>query len=144
MSKGFPGSQGGTYGGNAVAAAAGVETLHVIRDEGLVENAAARGAQLQAGLTELQQKYPEIGDVRGVGLMQALEFTTADGAADSASAAAVQQAAVAERLLLLTCGPLNNVIRVVPALTVNESEVELALRALDAALASVLRVPVLQ
>jgi 4-aminobutyrate aminotransferase len=76
--------------------------------------------------------------------MQALEFTTADGAADSASAAAVQQAAVAERLLLLTCGPLNNVIRVVPALTVNESEVELALRALDAALASVLRVPVLQ
>ncbi|MGO1544605.1 MAG: aspartate aminotransferase family protein [Gulosibacter sp.] len=137
MGKALPGSQGGTYGGNAVAAAAGVETLNVIADEGLVENAAVRGAQLQAGLRELQVKYPVIGDVRGIGLMQAIEFSDARGEALASTAAAVQQAAVDERLLLLTCGPLSNVVRIVPALTVSAEEIDLAIEALDRTLNAV-------
>ncbi|MGB3375959.1 MAG: aminotransferase class III-fold pyridoxal phosphate-dependent enzyme, partial [Microbacterium sp.] len=55
MKQAWPGSQGGTYGGNAVAAAAGVATLDVIRDEDLVENARVRGDELHAGLAALQQ-----------------------------------------------------------------------------------------
>lgn len=138
MAQALPGSQGGTYGGNAVSAAAAVETLDVIADEGLVENAAERGEQLAAGLRRLQAKFPAIGDVRGLGLMQAIEFTGADGEAHPAAAAAVQQAAIPEKLLLLTCGPLNNVVRVVPALTVSAEEIDTALAALERALAAVL------
>lgn len=138
MSKARPGSQGGTYGGNAVAAAAAVETLDVIRDEQLVANAQTRGDQLRRGLLELQQQFSAIGDVRGLGLMQAIEFTSTDGEADSDAAASVQQAALDHDLMVLTCGPLGNVIRIVPALNVSEEEVEQALSALERALRQVL------
>ncbi|MFB7893595.1 aspartate aminotransferase family protein [Microbacterium sp. NPDC056044] len=138
MSKALPGSQGGTYGGNAVSAAAGVETLAVIADEDLVENARRRGEQLHVGLLALQDRFPTIGDVRGIGLMQAIEFTGEDGEPHPTAAAAVQQAAIAEKLLLLTCGPFGNVIRVVPALTVSADEIELGLEALGRALARIL------
>lgn len=137
MAKGLPGSQGGTYGGNAVAAAAAIETLNVIDDEQLVHNSAERGEQLQAGLKRLQEQFPVIGDVRGLGLMQAIEFTTPDGEADAATAAAVQQGAVAEELLLLPCGPLGKVIRIVPALTVSAEEVDFALERLERTLSKV-------
>ena len=69
-----PGTHGGTYGGNVVSCAAANATLDVIRDEGLIENAAARGTQFLAGLRALQPRYPSIGDVRGLGLMLAMEF----------------------------------------------------------------------
>lgn len=134
MSKGWPGSQGGTYGGNAVAAAAAVATLDVVRDEGLVENARIRGEQLGAGLAALQAEFPQMGDVRGLGLMQAVEFTTAAGEPDAAAAAAVQQAAIDQDLLLLTCGGFGNVVRVVPALTVTEDEVAQGVERFSAAL----------
>ena len=123
MSKAWPGSQGGTYGGNAVAAAAGVATLGVIERENLVSNAQLRGEELRAGLESLQTDFAGIGNVRGRGLMQGIEFTTADNAPDAATALAVQQAAVAEELLLLTCGPYGNVIRIIPALNVTSDEV---------------------
>jgi 4-aminobutyrate aminotransferase len=134
MSKAWPGSQGGTYGGNAVAAAAAVATLDVVREEGLVENARVRGDQLGAALQELQAQHPQIGDVRGLGLMQALEFTTAEGEPDPAAAVAVQQAAVDQDLLLLTCGGYGNVVRVVPALIVRADEIADGVQRLAAAL----------
>ncbi len=123
MSKAWPGSQGGTYGGNAVAAAAAVATLDVVRDEGLVENAATQGAVLLDGLKALKEQYSAIGDARGLGLMQALEFVDENGKPDAAAAARVQQTAISEGLLLLTCGALGNVVRVIPALVVTDDEV---------------------
>lgn len=137
MSKGWPGSQGGTYGGNAVSAAAGVATLDVVRDEGLVENSRVRGEQLQAGLNDIQARFPVIGDVRGKGLMQGIEFTTEEGAPDSATAAAVQQATTAEGLLTLTCGPAGNVVRLIPALVVTAEEITTGLQLFEAAVAAV-------
>ena len=136
MEKGWPGSQGGTYGGNAVASAAAVATLDVIREENLVENSRVRGEQLQAGLHVLAGKYASIGDVRGIGLMQALEFTRAAGEPDAAMALAVQQAAIDEDLLLLTCGPRGNVVRIIPALVVSEEEIRIGLESIDRALSS--------
>ncbi|GMA40364.1 hypothetical protein GCM10025883_24090 [Mobilicoccus caccae] len=124
MSKGWPGSQGGTYGGNAVAAAAGCATLDVIRDEGLVENARVRGEELMAGIKTVQEKHPVIGDVRGIGLMLGIEFTTPGGEPDAATAAAVQQATTGNGLLTLTCGPMGNVVRLIPALVVTKDEIE--------------------
>ncbi|MDA8398648.1 aspartate aminotransferase family protein [Ferrimicrobium acidiphilum] len=134
MSKAWPGSQGGTYGGNAVAAAAGVATLEVIRDENLVENARIRGEQLHEGLQNISSGNSLIGDVRGRGLMQALEFVTEMGEPNQSLASAVQQAAVAHGLLLLTCGTLGNVVRVIPPLTVSSEEISSGIQRLDAAL----------
>ena len=70
-----PGAHGGTYGGNVVTCAAANATLDVIRDEGLVANAAERGRQLLDGLRALKDRHPTIGDVRGLGCMvAAIEF----------------------------------------------------------------------
>jgi len=134
MSKAWPGSQGGTYGGNAVSAAAAVATLDVVRDEGLVENARVRGDQLRAGLDTLRLNNPLMGDVRGLGLMQAIEFVTEAGEPNAALASAVQQAAIAENLLLLTCGSGGNVVRVIPALNVDAAEIATGVERLGAAL----------
>lgn len=98
MKKAWPGSQGGTYGGNAVAAAAAVATLDVVREEKLVENARVRGHQLQEGLRKTGASYPLVGDVRGLGLMQGLDFVTPEGGPNPAAAAAVQQTAIRETL----------------------------------------------
>lgn len=137
MALAWPGSQGGTYGGNAVAAAAGVATLHVIERDNLVDNARLRGEQLQEGLRAIQQRHACIGDVRGLGLMQGVEFTRPDGSADAATAAAVQQESTKRELLTLTCGPEGNVVRLIPPLTVSAEEIELGLRRFEEALAAV-------
>jgi 4-aminobutyrate aminotransferase len=127
MSKAWPGSQGGTYGGNAVACAAALATLDVIRDESLVDNARIVGAALMRGLDKVATDNPVIGDVRGLGLMVASEFTTADGEPDATTAAAAQRAAGERGLLLLTCGPHGNVVRMIPPLVVTEAQVDDAL-----------------
>ncbi|WP_039799355.1 aspartate aminotransferase family protein [Nocardia araoensis] len=125
MARAWPGSQGGTYGGNAVACAAAIATLEVIESEGLVDNAAARGAQLLRGLRDSATK--SIGDVRGLGLLVGAEFTTATGEPDTATAAAAQRAAVDKGLLLLTCGAYSNVVRMIPPLIVTDTQIEDAL-----------------
>ena len=128
MAKAWPGSQGGTYGGNAVSCAAAVATLDVIQDESLVENAAARGRQLLDGARLVGDKTPAIGDVRGLGLLVGSEFTKPDGEADTATAQAAQKAAAERGLLLLTCGAYMNVVRMVPPLIVDADQVDEALR----------------
>ena len=137
MAKALPGSQGGTYGGNAVSCAAAIATLDVIQDEGLVENAAERGRQLLEGARVIADKTPAIGDVRGLGLLVGTEFTTADGEPDTATAQAAQQAAARSGLLLLTCGAYSNVVRMVPPLVVNAEQVDDALRIWGEVVASV-------
>nr|WP_235900631.1 aminotransferase class III-fold pyridoxal phosphate-dependent enzyme [Lolliginicoccus suaedae] len=125
MSKAWPGSQGGTYGGNAVACAAACATLDVIRDEGLVENAAARGTQLLDGVTRL--KTEAVGQTRGLGLLVGNEFVDADGNPDGATAAAAQKLAASKGLLLLMCGAYMNTVRMIPPLVVTEQQVDDAL-----------------
>ncbi|MFY9713658.1 MAG: aminotransferase class III-fold pyridoxal phosphate-dependent enzyme, partial [Microbacterium sp.] len=137
MARGWPGSQGGTYGGNAVAAAAAVATLDVIRDEELVANSQAMGEILHDGLLALQHRFPVVGDVRGLGLMRALEFIDGHGEADPAIAAAVQRTAVSHRLLTLTCGTRGNVVRIIPPLVVTPGEIRFGLEALAATLEEV-------
>ncbi|RZL74181.1 MAG: aminotransferase class III-fold pyridoxal phosphate-dependent enzyme [Rhodococcus sp. (in: high G+C Gram-positive bacteria)] len=126
MAKGWPGSQGGTYGGNAVSCAAAVATLEVIEKEDLVANAAARGVQLLEGAR--RKAIEGIGDVRGLGLLVGSEFTAADGSADRAKAAAAQQLAAKKGLLLLTCGAHMNVVRMIPPLIVTSEQIEDALK----------------
>lgn len=130
-----PGSHGGTYGGgSAVAAAAALATIDVLMDEKLVENAAERGRQLLGLLKETQTKYPVIGDVRGLGLMVATEFTS-DGKPDKETAKSVQKACLNRNLLLLTCGTYENVIRWIPPLIVSEEQIIEAVSVFQEALA---------
>lgn len=127
MARAWPGSQGGTYGANAVACAAALATLEVIEVEGLVTNAAGRGARLREGLEAVAAETAAISDVRGLGLMQGNQFRDADGEPDGATAAAVQQEAARRGLLLLTCGPWGQVVRFIPALVVDDDAVDEAL-----------------
>ena len=130
------GSHGGTYGGNAVACAAAVATIEVMKEERLPQNAAALGGVLQAGLRRLQEDHAEIGDVRGLGLMVGAEFTGGRGEPWTDRAKAVTRAALDEGLMLLTCGSYDNTVRWIPPLIVNEQQIKDALgmfqRALEA------------
>lgn len=134
MERAWPGSQGGTYGGNAVACAAALATLDIIRDESLVDNAARMGERLAEGLRKAAAGRSGIGDVRGLGLMLANEFVDADGAPDTAAASRAHAAAARQGLLLLTCGAHGNVVRMIPPLIVDEAQIDEGLALWTAAL----------
>jgi 4-aminobutyrate aminotransferase len=133
-----PGTHGGTYGGNVVACAAALATLDVMEDEKLVENAAARGTQMLAGLRALAAGRPAIGDVRGLGLMLALEFVKpgeGDGRVGDAEAVKrVIAEANKRKLLLLSAGSYAQVIRIIPPLVTTGEEIDLALKILGESL----------
>jgi 4-aminobutyrate aminotransferase-like enzyme len=135
-----PGTHGGTYGGNVVSCAAANATLDVIEDERLVDNARERGDQFLSGLRSLAGKYRAVGDVRGLGLMLALEFVKPedrDGRTpDPELTKRVQAEALSRHLIVLTAGTYVNVIRIIPPLVTTADEVALALSILDESLAA--------
>jgi 4-aminobutyrate aminotransferase len=139
MKKWPVGSHGGTYGGNAVAMAAGVATIRAMKEEKMLENAAARGIQLQTGLRKLQEEYPHIGDVRGLGLMIGSEFEV-DGQYKKAKDLVKQVIKAAENkgLLLLSCGTYDSTIRWIPPLNVTEAQIAEALTIFEESLKQVL------
>jgi 4-aminobutyrate aminotransferase len=120
-----PGSHGSTFGGNPLACAAGLATLDLIED-GLMENASKVGAQLQDGLREIAQSHPQVTDVRGLGLMVALELKTADQAGQ------LVQSAFERGLLLLTAG--TRAVRLCPPLVLDHEEATTGLEIIAAAL----------
>ncbi|HMB22727.1 MAG TPA: aminotransferase class III-fold pyridoxal phosphate-dependent enzyme, partial [Anaerolineales bacterium] len=118
------GSIGGTYGGNAVACAAAVGTIRAMREENMLENATERGLQLATGLCKLQEEYPQIGDVRGKGLMIGTEFVV-DGKPAKAKplSKSVIHGAEERGLLLLSCGTYDNTVRWIPPLNVTAEQI---------------------
>jgi len=130
-----PGTHGGTYGGNVVSCAAALATIDVLESEGLIDNARERGAQLLAGVRELQARYPVIGDTRGLGLMVAVELVqpgVGDGRVPNPAALKqVLSGALDRGLMLLSAGPYGNVVRVIPPLVTTAEEVEQALGILE-------------
>ena len=126
------GSHGGTYGGNPIGCAAALASIDVITEPGFLENVRARGAQLTAGLAKLADVDARIAQVRGPGLMIATEFTDAK-IAGAVRAHCFEHANV----LLMTAGTYGNVVRWMPPLVVNESEIALALDAFTDALQNV-------
>ena len=129
MAKWKIGSHGGTYGGgSAVCLAAAAATIHVLQEEHLVENASIRGRQLLGKLHNIKNRFSEITDVRGLGLMVAVEFS------DSTRAKAVQKACLDRHLLLLTCSTFENVIRWIPPLVVTGEQVDEAVAIFGGAL----------
>ena len=128
-----------TFGGNPVCMAAMVATLDTMRAEDVPARALERGAQLRRGLETLQRSHPWIGEVRGMGLMQALELVEDPGAKKPAPrlAGALLNAAKDEGLLIGIGGLHGHVMRVGPSLLITEDEVAEALARLGRACAAV-------
>jgi 4-aminobutyrate aminotransferase len=135
MAKGRAGSQGGTYGANAVACAAALATLEVIDEEGLVENAQRCGDQLRARLESIKAEQPCVDEIRGLGLMLGMEIVDGERKPDGARAGRLVKAAEARGLLMLRCGSHGQVVRWLPPLTVTQAEIDMAVERFRAALA---------
>jgi len=135
-----PSAVGGTYVGNPVAQASALAVLDVIDEEGLVERAAALGETIRARMLAWQERWPQVGDVRGLGSMLAIELVRdADSRTPAPElTAAVTGAALERGLMLITCGVYGNCIRVLVPLVVTDAELDEALgvweEALEAAL----------
>lgn len=121
-----PASHGTTYGGSPISCAAALATLEVIRQENLLENARAQGGYILEALGELQAEVPIVGDVRGVGLMVAVEFVRpgTDKEPNTEAVRRILQRALDGGLLLYPCGHWTQTIRLIPPLTVTREQVE--------------------
>ncbi|HTW56114.1 MAG TPA: acetyl ornithine aminotransferase family protein [Thermoplasmata archaeon] len=132
----FPvqGAHSNTFGGNLAAVATSLATLDVIEKEHLLENARAQGRHLLDRLKELQGRYEEIGDVRGLGLMTATEFVRDRASKEPAVALRdrILEEAGRRGLILLGCG--RSAIRYIPPLIVRREEIDEAVEILDASI----------
>jgi len=126
-----------TFGGNPVTCAAAEATITVIEEENLVENARVMGQRLRGGLEALQEKYPLIGDVRGMGLMQALELVGENKRPDAEAVRRVFEQTKVNGLLIGKGGLMGNVIRITPPLNVTRDQVDNALKKLDESFAQI-------
>ncbi len=133
-----PGGLGGTYAGNPLAIAAAHAVIDIIEQEQLVARANVLGDRLVERLKKAQENNPTIKEVRGLGSMIAVEFY--DPSTDQPSmeiTKQVQQAALAEGLILLTCGIYTNALRFLYPLTIQDAVFDEALDILDRALMKV-------
>jgi 4-aminobutyrate aminotransferase / (S)-3-amino-2-methylpropionate transaminase / 5-aminovalerate transaminase len=132
------GGVGGTYVGNPVAQAAALAVLDVIEDENLIERSTAIGDRMRARMEDWQRRWPQIGDVRGLGAMLAIELVGEDATPDSELASRVVEEALARGLLLLKAGVAGNCIRVLVPLVISDAELEEALHVWEDALVAAL------
>jgi 4-aminobutyrate aminotransferase len=109
----------------------------VIVEEGLVSNAQLMGDHLTQRLRALQADHAIIGDLRGLGLMVGVEFVDSHGKPNSEAAKQIQKYCLDQKLLLLTCGSYENVIRWIPPLIVTSEEIDEAADIFAEALASI-------
>lgn len=131
MSKWPAGAHGGTFGGNPVACAAANATLDVLEREGLA-NCREMGAYFKEKLQALQEKYPSvIGQVRGIGLMLAIEMIKENKVPNEALTMSIKSKALEKGLLLLTCGTQHNVIRFIAPTIVKKDEIDLAVNIVE-------------
>ena len=134
----FQGLQISTFGGNPVSCVAAKAVIDIIEEDDLRENASSVGAYFRASLEQLQDKHPVIGDVRGMGLMQAMEFVKDRHTKEPSPEATVQFMEECRRrgLLIGKGGLWGNVIRMSPPLNISRADVDEAVRIMDQALAA--------
>jgi 4-aminobutyrate aminotransferase/(S)-3-amino-2-methylpropionate transaminase len=134
-----PGSIGGTFGGNPLACVAALENLRLI--ESSLGAAARLGREITKRLAEMRGTHPLVGDVRGLGCMQALEFVRDPRTKEPAKeeTKAIQREARERGLLVLTAGMYDNVIRLLPPITMPSDAMARALDVLDESITAVER-----
>jgi len=132
-----PGGLGGTFGGNAVACAAALAQFEII--EKAIKNVPKINAYMTRRLKEMQQRYPIIGDLRGMGAMMAIELVSDPKTKTPAAkeTKAIKGAAFKKGMILLTCGTLDNVIRLHPSMVMPDEILEQAMDILEASIEEV-------
>ncbi|CAE6956087.1 Isoleucine 2-epimerase [Paraburkholderia domus] len=126
-----------TFGGNTVCCAAASAVLDVIENERLIERSATVGAYLRQGFERLQTTYQSIGDVRGAGLYVGVELVDPDGGKtpDTAEALRIVNGLRQRRILISTCGPAGNVLKIRPPLQFSTEHCDLLLNTTEELLA---------
>lgn len=139
MGRWSAGSHGTTFGGNPVACAAAVAVQQVFAEENILENTRKMGEIFINGLREIQKKFEFIGDVRGRGLMVAMEIVKPDNkkTPDGDKAMAILNQALKRDLLGYMAGRTGNVIRFIPPLIVNQDEINKSLEIMEVSLQKV-------
>jgi 4-aminobutyrate aminotransferase / (S)-3-amino-2-methylpropionate transaminase / 5-aminovalerate transaminase len=133
------GGLGGTYGGNPVAGAAALAVLDLIEKEGLLERSRTLGEKVRGRMSEMQDRHDVIGDVRGRGMMNAMELVSDRETKDPLSGPdgnAIVRRCLEDGVVILKAGTYDNVIRLLPPLTIDEGLLDEGLDTLDAALAT--------
>jgi 4-aminobutyrate aminotransferase len=120
------GTHGTTFGGNPIACAAAVATIEVLEGEGCYRRAVEIGVRTTSRLRSLSTDV--IVEVRGIGAMIGVELR------DAAVTDAIQARCLAQGVIVLTCGPANNVLRLIPPLTITDAELDHGLDVLEAAI----------
>ncbi|MDR1646993.1 MAG: 4-aminobutyrate--2-oxoglutarate transaminase [Zoogloeaceae bacterium] len=123
MEASLPGGLGGTYGGNPVSCAAALAVLEVVEKEELCARSIAIGERIRGYFSALAQKISFIGDIRGLGAMSAVEFSTGGDKKkpEPEIANALKEEAMKRGLLLLNCGVNGNVLRLMTPLTISDA-----------------------
>jgi predicted acetylornithine/succinylornithine family transaminase len=128
MKQWSPGTHGGTMSGNPVTCAAALATINVIENEKLLDNCVKMGSYLKGRLETLKKKYASIVDVRGLGLMLAVELNDAETVKKMLSKCAENG------LILISCGTRDQVIRIIPPLIITKEQIDAAINIFEGAL----------
>jgi 4-aminobutyrate aminotransferase/(S)-3-amino-2-methylpropionate transaminase len=147
MDNTVPGSLGGTFGGNPLSCVAGLAAIQAIEENHLNDRAMTLGDRFQARARAWQRKLPGIGDVRGIGAMQAFEIVKPDGSRtpDGETTKQVTRYCYEHGVILVTAGTYGNIIRLLMPLVITDDQMDEALDVIESALALAHKVePVLE
>ncbi|HEX5152701.1 MAG TPA: aspartate aminotransferase family protein [Parafilimonas sp.] len=134
-----PGGIGGTYGGSPVTAVAAIESLKILSDPAFLERATHVGDLIHSTMQTWKEKYNRVGDVRGVGAMQIVEFVKdrQTKEPDMETAMAVLKDAVKHGIILIRAGLYSNCIRLLPPIVMTDEQLKEGLQVLEDAIARV-------
>ncbi|SFE50607.1 aspartate aminotransferase family protein [Alteribacillus iranensis] len=124
------GTHGGTFGGNPVSCAAAIATIDVLEEEGL-ENAVKQGNYFKQQLQKLKEKHDSVGEVRGLGLMLAMELVDEKGQPNPDKLNQIRKAGLEQGVILLGCGTEKNVLRFIAPTTVESAEIDRVITLVD-------------
>lgn len=133
MDAAMEGGLGGTFGGNPLSCAAALEVFHIFEEGSLLQNVTHLAKILQSRLSGFKEKYKVVGDVRGLGVMQAIELVKDKNTKEPNKEATVQlaQFCLEHGLIILTCGTYGNVIRLHMPLSTGVKDLEIGLSIIE-------------
>ena len=134
MNKWKTGTHGTTFGGNPVAGASALAVLEEFKQSKILENCNKMGKYFKEQLIGLKEKHSCISDVRGLGLMLAIEFSNPDGTPAQQILQKVKSACYEQRFLTISCGVFGNCMRFCPPLNITAKDIDKAISILDAAI----------
>ena len=133
MDAAMVGGLGGTFGGNPLSCAAALEVFKIFEEGGLLENISTLSKVLHSKLSEFKEKYKIVGDVRGLGVMQAIELVKDKNTKEPNKVAADKLArfCLEHGLVILSCGTYGNVIRLLMPLSTNVKDLKIGLSIIE-------------